>query len=115
MIFGLAGNDQINRAPRQRHVIGGGGDDQLARGAGKDVLAGDDGLDGGPGHDKLSGGSGADTLVDRNGTDQLSGDDGDDSLNAADGVGGDVLVGGSHASGDTCTADPRDALVGCNP
>ena len=52
---GGAGNDSLQRQRRQRHLIGGLGNDTLSGGDGNDFLVG------GAGNDSLNGGAGIDT------------------------------------------------------
>ncbi|MHC8510381.1 MAG: hypothetical protein ACYYKD_13530 [Rhodospirillales bacterium] len=91
IIFGLAGNDELN---------GRGGNDTLNGDAGDDTLNGDDGVDtlnGGAGVDTLNGDAGDDTLNGGDGVDTLNGGVGDDTLNGD--AGNDILNG--NAGDDT--------------
>ena len=70
VIAGLGGNDVI-RPRRQRHRLGGGGNDTSPRRARNDRLYGELGndiLNGGPGNDLLVGGPGVDRLIGGTGT-----------------------------------------------
>jgi hemolysin type calcium-binding protein len=109
-IFGLGGSDIIN---------GRGGNDLICGGAGSDLV------NGGPGNDTIDAGSGSDTangdadndnIKGGTGSDLITGGVGDDMLDVQDGVNGnDSANGGAHVSGDTCTADPGDAVSNCSP
>lgn len=88
-------------------IYGLAGDDQLQGSEGNDVLDGVDGADivsGGIGNDRITGGPGNDVLNGDIDEDQLFGGDGDDTLNGGDGsdqldggAGVDTLRGGSES------------------
>jgi Ca2+-binding RTX toxin-like protein len=66
MLFGLAGNDNLEGGAEDDMVSGGEGDDMLYGHGGNDSLyggPGDDHLDGGAGDDRMAGGDGNDTYV----------------------------------------------------
>ena len=89
VLWGGAGDDDIDGQGGPDSIIGGSGDDMLAGGDGADTLqgsAGDDVLMGGTGDDTLEGGPGTDTIDGGVGNDTLS------FANAAAGVTVDLTV-----------------------
>ena len=95
-------------------ITGGGGDDVLIDlGDGNRGIHGGPGadrLEGGGGHDFLFGGEGNDTVVGQSGPDEIRGEGGDDRIDARDGEADQVDCG---AGDDRASADPVDAVTGC--
>jgi Ca2+-binding RTX toxin-like protein len=108
-IVGTNGPDILNGTPGDDVIFGLGGPDII------NGFGGDDLICGGAGPDMANGGSGNDTIKGGPGSDLITGGAGADVLNAQDGVNGnDSANGGTHVSGDTCTADPGDAVSNCS-
>ena len=140
IIFGLGGNDILNGGNDADQVFGQLGVDTIVGGFGNDRLFGneqddtiiDQGgtnvINGGAGNDDITGGIGSDeifgdgnlaqagndTINGRSGTDLLIGFAGNDTIIANDGL-PDIVNGGPHTTGDTCTTDPTDTVFNCNP
>jgi Ca2+-binding RTX toxin-like protein len=107
VLFGTAGNDNINGGAGSQLIIGFEGDDRLRGGAGKDSIVGGDGRDeieggagidcitGDLGNDEIEGGAGDDVIKAGDGDDEVDGDAGDDIIDG--GIGNDKIDGGSGA------------------
>lgn len=134
VVFGGAGDDQLNGGPRADQLVGDDvatagsratpGNDTINGGPGNDTLsglggndtvngnAGNDTLNGNEGNDTLNGNTGNDTLTGGTGNDSHNGQEGVDTLEAVDGIPvNDSLDGG--VSFDTCNRDPGDTVVNC--
>ncbi|NET63873.1 MAG: calcium-binding protein [Moorea sp. SIO1G6] len=121
IIFGEAGNDQIEGDSGNDYINGADGNDTIAGGFGNDKIFGKDGndvlrgdlnrcsaqtgtaggndfIDGGADNDRIGGKAGDDTLLGGTGNDQLWGNDGDDFLRG--GLGNDTLTGDDFSGGN---------------
>jgi Ca2+-binding RTX toxin-like protein len=115
LLFGGAGNDQLDGGNGDDFAVGGPGDDVAVGGPGNDDLAGSDGNDrlfGGPGldnvkgdagDDELHGGLDADAMFGGMGADTLMGDEGPDRLDNPT---------PAEVADDPSTTDGPDALNG---
>jgi Ca2+-binding RTX toxin-like protein len=93
MIYGLAGNDELNAGDGDDTVFGGGGADILQGGRGVNFLdagSGDDRVYGGQARDVIHGGNGQDLVEAGSGTDRVVGGAGNDTLTG--GLGNDFFA-----------------------
>ena len=111
VLWGGAGDDNIDGQGGPDSIMGGDGDDTLDGGAGDDEIdggAGDDSIMGGDSADKLQGGAGDDVLMGGAGDDTLEGGAGTDTIDG--GLGNDTLSFANAAAGVTVdlTVEPDD-------
>ena len=102
VLWGGAGDDDIDGQGGPDSIMGGDGDDTLEGGAGDDEIdggAGDDSIMGGDSADKLQGGAGDDVLTGGAGDDTLEGGAGTDTIDG--GLGNDTLSFANAAAGVT--------------
>lgn len=122
MMYGHAGDDQLQGGSGENTLVGGDGDDLLRGGGDDDFLMGGNGSDlifgnggndrivGGDGENDIDGGDGHDLIFGGNDRDIIRGGDGLDQIFALDGD--DILFSGTGGVPGTVGIDQADLILG---